>query len=337
MLDFSTILALLPEPKMEDQILLFIPNSTTEKIGANINVNGSKFEVSLISNMLQSKVESLDQLKTINLSLFGWSLQICSTVAGKQNSRVSKIAQKEVLGNAIALLYYSKGQSKSTIKPADSIAKIETVVHELEQWDSYLTQTQLKHILHQRGFNMRHEWLLLEYFKNGYIKQLICADILLRVIKKLIRNSNLGCLIAICEYLNALFSGIEQQALIQEIMQALFFSSLRVIRFTKISEISLQNLLYTAIKNPSLLVSCVEHSFGVKMSGDLLMKVRRDKYLPFMLSEKDVLGVHSRVESILNSSDISFLLLAMTQICRGNKLPNFNCKQMNSTKLSKSP
>lgn len=338
----------------DEQIMIKIPAKNEENIDITIGIRETQYELPALCTLFGKPVETEEQLITNNISFYGWDLQMLSLAktTEKDNARANKLITQyniiknikdsnKVSGDIIAGCYYSKGEGKCSIKDNDLGQSILSLKQAVLDKDTELNHALIKHLLHKKGFNVHHEWILLELLEKGYARQIISIDILTSAIKKIIElaisneldpnKATISFKATLCKYLNAILKpGLgENTEPINEILNVLFFSRLRAVKCGKLSERQLPLIIQSASKNPALLLLHSQSFFGIRFSKEILRKVRADK-LAFLiplcpLEIKDIKTVELKIKCAVQSREYSYLTLA--KIINENEKANLKTEE----------
>jgi len=328
--------------------LLLIPVSLSQPISIFYKSSELKFKESQIAKVL----DSASRFKTSYGYLYNWQIQVCSLENGEVNLRANSLIEKNsaVQGNALVACFYTKNCLNEKVM-------VEGIAKELDAKAMQVNCLSLKEFLHSKGLSIRHEWLLLPYLNNSDTKDLVCIDILLRAVTKLIAKDTI--LEKYPEYKMKIVKALEfilspKDINRTKLLEALFFSRLRILNESNINVCKdkkeyltgstiLKEIVESGKRNPGMLLASMEYLFNIKFDTKVMREVLKDKYF-FMkelqsITDKWIASVHLNVYSPIRLTEHTYLELLKiveannvfgTSISSGNK-PNSRSLSLSET------
>ena len=252
--------------------------------------------------------------------LFGWSCTLFyeeSPIIQRKNERASLFGC-EIIGEAVIHLKLFKKNYKRppvfNLKPKQLMLILKKNLKDcmitLETSEDIINSNSLKELIHRKGLNYRHEWIIYSRCRNEKAQTLLECDLLSRAVKKVL-NHLMSKHFSYTNYIQLVIKviwpliSVETKKQDPLIKLALFLERLKAIRdsnklkrktdqsvsriiepfkekkhsqeFLNSSEM-LEKIIQVAAKNPAQFLEAFEFHTGVKVAEDLTALVKCDGF-----------------------------------------------------------
>jgi len=301
--------------------LLYIPSKLSEQIEILYKERSLRFEEKTLAAFLNKNGTSMEDITTVKNYMYGWNLQGCySNLNQETNTRLQKLFEQGKGPGLVACSY--SNNNVPTIKYAAQVAE------ELQLKATQLNQLSLKDFLHRKELSLRHGWIVLAYVSNPLAKNLLCINILVRCLEKIIIKELASQKYKSFESVLAMsINGLLKQGekVIASVTEALFFSRLRVLMNSLnfmsdrsknylMSQKIIHDIIQSVVKNPGLFLLAVESLFSIKFDKKLIKLTKEDKYelLKEAIKELHVVSIEFKSNITINLKSYSYSTLAQS-------------------------
>jgi alpha-tubulin suppressor-like RCC1 family protein len=171
-------------------------------IGKEISIYESNFSASIPKSVLLDIMYAKDnknhnaQIKTFEAKIFGWNCYVYyeeNHPIQKKNSRASLFG-KEITGDAVVSFHLNKKNYKRfpvyNLEGKNLINVLRKNIRDcmgiLETSEDICNVNSLKELLHRKGLNYRHEWIIYSKCRNEKTQTLVESDLLARAVWKVV-------------------------------------------------------------------------------------------------------------------------------------------------------
>lgn len=298
--------------------LLYVDPRESIPIEILYKVSSLRFEELTLASFLNKGGKTLSNIATAGAFAYNWHMQMCSsTLTLEPNPRLQRLFNKGRGPGLIACSYAKHSAPK--------VKYIVQVAEELQLKATQLGHASLKDFLHAKGVALRYAWIVVAYLSNSLAKDLLCIDILVRGVEKLIvrdvkeKSKNIEA--AIVMYANGLLS--KEEEVLEAIEEVLFFSKLRVMavpinfmseksRSYLLSDEIVRDVVKSAAKNPASFLLALESLLSIKLDKRLIKRTREDKLLHQSLKELHIASIKPRIDTSTDPAAFSYFALSQS-------------------------